>query len=383
MSEPASNSEASAFVCGGLSFREAPVAIRERAAFRDEALPEALGRLREAMGLEEAVLLSTCNRVEFFGVSHVAKERREAAWASFLASFHAGEEVALAGEFSAHSFQLAGRASVERLFRLASGLESMVVGETEILGQVKDAYRIASGIAPSTGANMVGKRLHRLFQASFSAAKAVRSKTQITRGSVSVGSVAVELAERLFGSLAGKTVMVLGAGATSERTARSLQSRGAGFLLVANRTHDKAQALATELGGEAVHWDAFEERVEQADIVVSSTSAPHYVLTRERIDQVRKRRGGRPLFLIDLAVPRDIEPSATHLNDVYLYDIDDLEAIAQANQRERSAEMARCEGILAPHVDKLLAWEACLAPEAVQSKPSDAAHPEEGNYRTA
>ncbi|SDT96372.1 glutamyl-tRNA reductase [Verrucomicrobium sp. GAS474] len=383
------------FVCGGLSFKEAPVAVRERAAFRDEALPQALVRLRENLGLEEAVLLSTCNRVEFFGVGHPAEEAAAGgvgdAWASFLASFHAELEepvrAALAGDFAAHSFRLSGRASIERLFRLASGLESMVVGETEIFGQVKEAYRVAAG----SGAT--GKRLHRLFQASFSAAKEVRSKTQITRGSVSVGSVAVELAERLFGSLAGKTVMVLGAGATSERTARSLQGRGAGFLLVANRTYEKAEALAAELGGEAIHWDAFEARVEQADIVVSSTSAPHYVLTRERIDQVRRRRGGRPLFLIDLAVPRDIEPSVTHLPDVYLYDIDDLEAIARTNQRERSAEIVRCEGILAPHVEKLLAWEASLASSLADAqaqakdkiKPSSSDLPDagSGNYSAA
>jgi len=366
---------AATFLCGGLSFREAPVAVRERAAFREDALGAALVRLREVVGLEEAVLLSTCNRVEFFGVG---QGKKEDAWAAFLASFHqeaGGTEGNLAADFAAHSFHLAGRASVERLFRLASGLESMVVGETEILGQVKDAYRIAA----ASGAT--GKRLHRLFQASFSAAKEVRSKTQITRGSVSVGSVAVELAERLFGSLAGKTVMVLGAGATSERTARSLQSRGAEWIVVANRTHEKAVALAAELRGEAVHWDVFEERVEKADIVISSTSAPHYVLTRERLDLIRRRRGGRPLFLIDLAVPRDIEPSATHLPDLYLYDIDDLEAIARANQRERGAEIARCEGILLPHVEKLLAWEASLAAAAGPlSHPSAEGH---GDYSAA
>ena len=154
--------------------------------------------------------------------------------------------------------------------------------------------------------------------------------------------------------------MVLGAGATSERTARSLQSRGVSFILVANRTHEKAEKLAGELGGEAVLWDRFEERVEEVDIVISSTSAPHYVLTRERLEQVRRRRSGRPLFLIDLAVPRDIEPGVNFLEDVYLYDIDDLESIARANQRERSAEIARCERILDPHVDRLMAWVAQL-----------------------
>ena len=344
-------SSSPALVCGGLSFHEAPVEIREQAAFREEALAGALARLRETLGLGEAVLISTCNRVEYFGIA-ADPEQPARRWAEFLTSFC--EDGAPLADFAAHSFHRTGRPCVEHLFRLAAGLDSMVVGETEILGQIKEAYRIASE------AGMTGKRLNRLFQSSFAAAKAVRSQTRITRGSVSVGSVAVELAERLFGQLRGRTVMVLGAGATSERTARSLQSRGVSFILVANRTHEKAEKLADELGGEAVQWDRFEERVEEVDIVISSTSAPHYVLTRERLEQVRRRRSGRPLFLIDLAVPRDIEPGVNFLEDIYLYDIDDLESIARANQQERTAEMARCERILDPHVDRLMSWVAQL-----------------------
>ena len=347
------SSSTPALVCGGLSFHEAPVEIREQAAFREEALAGALARLRETLGLGEAVLISTCNRVEYFGIA-ADPEQPARRWAEFLDSFREGVEPAAApvaqADFAAHSFHRTGRPCVEHLFRLAAGLDSMVVGETEILGQIKEAYRIASE------AGMTGKRTNRLFQSSFAAAKAVRSQTRITRGTVSVGSVAVELAERLFGQLRGRTVMVLGAGATSERTARSLQSRGVSFILVANRTHEKAEKLAGELGGEAVLWDRFEERVEEVDIVISSTSAPHYVLTRERLEQVRRRRSGRPLFLIDLAVPRDIEPGVNFLEDVYLYDIDDLESIARANQKERSAEAARCERILDPHVDRLMEW---------------------------
>ncbi len=335
-------------LCGGLSFQEVPVEVRERAAFRADALPEALERLRGGLGLEEAVLVSTCNRVEYFAAGADAG-RIAAGWTEFLRAFHG-----LPGDFAPPTFHLRERACVEHLFRMASGLESMVVGETEILGQIKDAYRIAS----EKGAT--GKRLNRLFQSSFAAAKEIRSRTQITRGSVSVGSVAVELAEKLFGALDGRTVMVLGAGATSERTARSLQSRGVGVILVANRTFAHAEELARELKGEAVHWDAFEERIAQVDIVISSTSAPHYVLTREKLEQVRRDRRGRPLFLIDLAVPRDIEPAASYLDDVYVYDIDDLESLAKANRDDRVAEVARCERLLVPHVDKFMAWAGKL-----------------------
>ncbi len=362
------SSSTPALVCGGLSFHEAPVEIREQAAFREEALAEALPRLRQTLGLGEAVLISTCNRVEYFGIAADPGQPARR-WAEFLTSFREGGEPGAdsAADFTTHSFHRTGRDCVEHLFRLAAGLDSMVVGETEILGQIKEAYRIASE------AGMTGKRTNRLFQSSFAAAKAVRSQTRITRGTVSVGSVAVELAERLFGQLRGRTVMVLGAGATSERTARSLQSRGVSFILVANRTHEKAEKLAGELGGEAVLWDRFEERVEEVDIVISSTSAPHYVLTRERLEQVRRRRSGRPLFLIDLAVPRDIEPGVNFLEDIYLYDIDDLESIARANQQERTAEVARCERILDPHVDRLMAWVAQLGnlPEAGSGSGSD------------
>jgi glutamyl-tRNA reductase len=225
-----------------------------------------------------------------------------------------------------------------------------VVGETEILGQLKDAYDVART------EGQTGKWLNRLFQASFAAAKSVRSRTAITRGSVSVGSVAVELAEKIFGELAGCHAIVIGAGDTSEKTARALLSRGVTSILVANRTHERAAALADELGGEAVHWDDWEERALSADIMISSTSAPHYVLTAAKLEALLKRRARRPLFLIDLAVPRDFEPAINLLDDVYLYDIDDLQSIAHAHLRERQTEIGRSVEILKPHVERYLAW---------------------------
>jgi len=226
----------------------------------------------------------------------------------------------------------------------------MVVGETEILGQLKEAYDAARKNGQT------GKWLNRLFQSSFAAAKSVRSRTAITRGSVSVGSVSVELAEKIFGDLRGCRVMVIGAGETSERTARSLLGRGVPSILVANRTFERASALAEELGGEAVHWEEWEERALEIDIMISSTSAPHYVLTQEKLEGLLKRRERRSLFLIDLAVPRDFEPSINLLDDVFLYDIDDLQSIAHSHLRERQTEIARSMEILKPHVERYVEW---------------------------
>jgi glutamyl-tRNA reductase len=331
-------------ICGGLTFEGTPVELREKVAFRDSQLPEALARMKQALGLREAVLVSTCNRVEYFGET-AQPDLAAAAWPDFLRGFHGVSE-----DFQAVSFQLRGLPCVEHLFAVASGLKSMVVGETEILGQLKDAYDVART------EGQTGKWLNRLFQSSFAAAKSVRSRTAITRGSVSVGSVSVELAEKIFGDLGACRAMVIGAGETSEKTARSLLGHGVRSLLVANRTFDRAGALASELGGEAVRWEEWEDRAVDVDIMISSTSAPHYVLTSAKLEALLKRRARRPLFLIDLAVPRDFEPSINLLDDVYLYDIDDLQSIAHAHLRERQTEIGRSVEILKPHVERYMAW---------------------------
>jgi glutamyl-tRNA reductase len=331
-------------ICGGLTFEGVPVELREKVAFRDAQLPDALARMRQSLGLHEAVLVSTCNRVEYFGAT-TRPEVAAAAWPDFLRGFHS-----VADDFRPLSFQLSGPSCVEHLFAVAAGLKSMVVGETEILGQLKDAYDIARV------QGQTGKWLNRLFQSSFAAAKSVRSRTAITRGSVSVGSVAVELAEKIFGELRTCRAMVIGAGPTSEKTARALLAHGVVSLLVANRTFDRAAALAAELGGEAVRWEEWEDRAVEVDIMISSTSAPHYVLTSGKLESLLKRRARRPLFLIDLAVPRDFEPAINLLDDVYLYDIDDLQSIAQAHLRERQTEITRSVEILKPHVERYLAW---------------------------
>ena len=331
-------------VCGGLTFEDVPVDLREKVAFRDAQLPDALAQMKQMLGLREAVLVSTCNRVEYFGAT-AQPERAAAAWPDFLRQFHSISE-----DFSPLSFQMRDMPCVEHLYSVASGLKSMVVGETEVLGQLKDAYDVAHTHGQT------GKWLNRLFQSSFAAAKSVRSRTGITRGSVSVGSVSVELAEKIFGDLRDCHVMVIGAGETSERTARALLRHGVRSILVANRTFDRAASLAAELGGEAVHWEEWENRALNVDIMISSTSAPHYVLAQEKLELLLRRRERRPLFLIDLAVPRDFEPSINLLDDVFLYDIDDLQSIAQAHLRERQTEITRSMEILKPHVERYMEW---------------------------
>jgi glutamyl-tRNA reductase len=331
-------------ICGGLTFEGVPVELREKVAFRDAQLPEALIEMRKDLGLREAVLVSTCNRVEYFAETE-QPEQAAAAWPEFLRRYHGVSE-----DFAPLSFQLRGMPCVEHLYSVASGLKSMVVGETEILGQLKDAYDAARTHGQT------GKWMNRLFQSSFAAAKSVRSRTAITRGSVSVGSVSVELAEKIFGDLQGCKVMVIGAGETSERTARSLLGRGVPSIMVANRTYERAAALAMELKGEAVHWEEWEQRALEVDIMISSTSAPHYVLTREKLESLLRQRERRALFLIDLAVPRDFEPSINLIDDVFLYDIDDLQSIAHAHLRERQTEITRSMEILKPHVERYMAW---------------------------
>jgi glutamyl-tRNA reductase len=338
-------------ICGGLTFEKTPVELREKVAFRDAQLPHALSEMKRVLGLREAVLISTCNRVEYFGTT-TQPEKAEMAWPEFLRRFHGVTE-----DFEPLSFQMRDLPCVEHLFSVASGLKSMVVGETEILGQLKGAYDTART------EGQTGKWLNRLFQSSFAAAKSVRSRTAITRGSVSVGSVSVELAEKIFGDLRGCRVMVIGAGETSERTARSLRGHGVNSILVANRTFDRAAALARELGGEAVRWEEWEDHAVAVDIMISSTSAPHYVLTSEKMEALLKRRSQRPLFLIDLAVPRDFEPSINLLDDVFLYDIDDLQSIAHAHLRERQTEITRSVEILKPHVERYMAWAERQADE--------------------
>jgi glutamyl-tRNA reductase len=226
----------------------------------------------------------------------------------------------------------------------------MVLGETEILGQVKKAYATASGSGATS------RHLNKLFQRAFNVAKEVRTKTNITRGSVSVGSVAVDLAEKIFGQLQQCRVMILGAGETSEMTAGALKARGVRSIFVANRSYDRAAALAQAMGGKAVHFDEWQQEFQELDILIGSTAAPHHVLTREKLAPIMRTRPDRPLFCIDLAVPRDIEPAVNELDGVYVYDIDSLQAIAEQSMNVRRQEIAICEEMIERHVQEFRDW---------------------------
>jgi glutamyl-tRNA reductase len=323
------------FVVIGLSHRSSPVNVRERFAFSEASIPEALEKLRQSGAATEAVILSTCNRVEIYAISDLAEGKAIAALRRFLLDFHGCQEP-LAGEI----YGFSNIRGLEHLFKVACGLDSMVLGETEILGQVKKAYQIALQLKHT------GSRLNKFFQTAFNVAKQVRSETNIQRGSVSVGSVAVELAQKIFSSLADHQVIVIGAGDTSEKTARALLSRGAHSIIVSNRSHERAVALAQELGGRAVHFDGWVEEFPIIDIVISSTAAPHYVIHPRMLEGMMKARKNRPLLLIDLAVPRDIDPEIKLLDNVYLYNIDDLQEIADNYLQQRKEEIARCQAII-------------------------------------
>jgi glutamyl-tRNA reductase len=325
-----------ALVVIGLSHHSSPVTVRERFAFAEAALPGALQELRAAGLAREAVILSTCNRVEIYAVSDLPEGQAMAGLRQFLLDYHKFQ-----GPLEGEIYGRGGRQGLEHLFKVACGLDSMVLGETEILGQLKKAYDTALRLRHT------GALLNKAFQRAFNVAKQIRTETNIQRGSVSVGSVAVELAERLFSSLGEHPVMVIGAGETSEKTARALLSRGARSILVSNRSHERAVELARELGGRAVRFDDWAEEFSRIDILISSTSAPHCILDRAKLEPVMKARKHRPLLLIDIAVPRDIDPSVNFLDNVYLYNIDDLQAIAGDYLRQRREEIVRCEAIIA------------------------------------
>lgn len=327
-------------LCAGLNHQNTPLEIREKFAVGTHQMQDTLQAVRSIDGMAGAVILSTCNRVEFYA-ANVCPVRAFDGLRDLLRD-RAGVEAPL-------YFHDTPR-SVRHLFRVASGLDSMVIGETEILGQVKKAYSTAAQFGTTTSS------LNRLFQQAFRVAKHVRTETQITRGSTSVGSVAVDLAGRIFGELTGRRVMILGAGETSERTARSLVSRGVKTVIVSNRTFDRAARLAGEIGGLAIHFDHWQNAFSDIDILVCSTAAPHTLITREDLAQMMKTRPSRPLFVIDLAVPRDVEPAVNELDNVYLYDIDSLETIVRQSLEVRRSEIVRCEEMITDHVGAFVSW---------------------------
>ncbi len=327
----------------GLNHRTALVEMRERMAFAPGKLGEATCHLLGAAPLHEAAILSTCNRVEVYGLSGTSDAG--IAVRRFLHDHHQ-----LTTSMDAHLYELRDRDCVQHLWEVACGLDSMVIGETEIFRQIKDAYRAAQQ------AGATGIALNRLFQKAFAAAKRIRTDTAIARGSTSVGNVAVDLAQKIFRDLAPCAVMVVGTGEMSEATAKALRRRGAGTILVCSRTQARAEALAGQLGGQAISYDEWPTRFPAIDIVISATAAPHPIITREKLVPLMKARGQRPLFLIDIAVPRDVERACGDLESVFLYDIDDLQQIAQQNIAARESEIAAARAMIAEHMAHYVAW---------------------------
>jgi len=337
--EPTKNT----LLCLGLNYRTTPVEVRERVAFPESKVPDAVHQVRSLPGFEESVVLSTCNRVEIYTThTHAEAVTAHDGLVNYLV-----QRFALAAEQAEAlvTYKLDAGEAARHLFRVVSGLDSMVLGETEIFGQVKAAYQVA------LGAGTTGRTLNKLFQQAFSVGKKVRNETTIQRGSTSVGSVAVDLAEKVH-DLKQCRVMLIGAGEMSRTCAQSLLSRGAKSIIVSNRSHDRAVELATEMGGTALLFDQWEAAMHEVDVIISSTSAPHFVIKPEQIQQVMKKRRWEPLLIIDIAVPRDVDPGVNKIEGVYLYDIDALQAIADEGRRERIMQLAACEKIIEEQLTK-------------------------------
>ncbi len=323
--------------CLGLNYRSAPVEVRERFAILDSRQGEEAKQMVLQAGVSEAVVLSTCNRTEYYLVGS------ESDWAGF--KHFIIRHLSLDSIAQECFYDYKGREAAKHLCRVMSGMDSMVLGETEIFGQVKKAYQLALEVQATRG------NLNQLFQKAISVAKKVRNSTQIQMGQTSIGNVAVDLAEKIFGDLGKSPVMIIGAGEMSRVTGQSLLSRGAKSIFVANRSFDKAESLAQEMSGKAVRFDDWADTLSQVDVVISSTSAPHYLIGPDDIEAVRRKRKFRPLFLIDIAVPRDINPEVTSIEEVYLYDIDALEQIADKARDKRQAQLKLCEEIVKEAVE--------------------------------
>jgi len=320
-------------VCVGLNHRRAPVELREKVAFAAERIEAALQELVELEDVEEALVLSTCNRVEIYAAG--VTERVPFRVGSFLERFHGLDE----GALEEHLFRLVGEDALSHLFRVSSSLDAIVVGEPQILGQVKDAFFKAAG------AGTTGSVLNRSFHRAFSVAKRVRTETGIASSAVSVSYAGVELARKIFGALSGLDCLLVGAGDMGELAARHFVERGAN-LIVVNRSFDRAHRLASTYGGVAREISELPRLLEQVDIVLCSTSAPGFVVTKEMMKRALKGRRFRPIFLIDIAVPRDIDPAVSELEAVYAYDVDDLAQVVQENLESRRTEAERAEELV-------------------------------------
>jgi glutamyl-tRNA reductase len=322
----------------GVNHRTAPVEVRERFAVPEKQLPEALQSLVNYPGISEGLIVSTCNRVEILaGMRNGNCDLR-----GFLAQYFQIDPK----QVESHLYEYREKEAIKHLFRVTSSLDSMVVGEPQILGQVKEAYAVARAVGS------VHSELDALLTRSFAVAKKVRSETAIATSAVSVASVAVELAKKIFGKLDGKNVYLIGAGKMCELAARHLLANGAGKIFVANRTYERAVKLAAKFNGQAILFEDLYTSADKADIVITSTGAPHCIFRKEHGEQLIAKRRGRPMFFIDIAVPRDVEPSLNDIDGIFVYDIDDLQQVVASHVADRKKEAVHAEEIVAQEVER-------------------------------
>ena len=329
----------------GASHHSAPVELRERIDFSRRGVPDALTELAEIPGMVEVVVLSTCNRSEIYAMGEHQARLREAL-ASFMSSFHDVAD----SELSPHVYSRSDTDAVRHLFRVAAGLDSLVVGEPQILGQVKDAFAVASEHG------YTGALLNRLFHSSFGVGKRVRSETGLGEGAVSVSYAAISLARKIFGNLRNLRALLVGAGEMAELTATHLRNQQVHHIGVANRTASHAAALAARIGGEAVPWENFTMELASSDIVVTATGSAAPIVTRVHVEAAMKPRRDRPLLIVDIGLPRDVEPSSGDLEEVFLYNIDDLRTIVQENLARRQSKVDRAELMVTEEVDGFMTW---------------------------
>jgi len=324
----------------GINHKTAPVALREKMAFSDDRLAAALRALRQESGVAEAVILSTCNRTELYWAGSAGTP----ALTDWLERHH-GQKFDLTESLYVHQ----ERDAVEHAFSVASGLDSMVLGEAQILGQLKDAYRVAQQ------AGSTGPALNKLFQAAFAAAKRVRTETRIGANAVSIASAAIALARRVYSDLGSRRALLIGAGEMIGLTARHLAAQGVRHMVIANRSLPRAQTLAAEVKAYAIGLEDIGEELAQADIVISCTASPLPIVTKSLAESAVRARRRRPIFMVDLAVPRDIEPQVADIEDVYLFSIDDLQQVVDENRQQREAAAAGAKLVIAEEVARFLA----------------------------
>ena len=329
----------------GASHHNAPVDLRERVDFSRRGIPEALKGLESLEEISECVVLSTCNRSEIYAVCGATDTAQEAL-AAFMSSFHDVPEP----ELSPHLYKRTNQDAARHLFRVVSGLDSLVVGEPQIAGQVKEAFQIASE------RGFTGASLNRLFHCSFGVGKRVRTETGLGEGAVSVSYAAISLARKIFGDLSQLKALIVGAGEMAELTTTHLHSQSVGQISIANRTPARAATLAAKVHGKAVPWETITEELASTDIVVTATGSSKRLLTHEHVAKAMKPRRNRPLFIIDIGVPRDVEPTAGEVEQVFLYNIDDLQTIVRDNLARRQSQIDRAELMVREEVDAFMAW---------------------------